>query len=195
MTDPDTVSADYTLRPSELAATLAPLVEARQPTILWGAPGCAKSALAQQTAAGAARRYVDVRALPRRVRQPAAVGSPAAHEDPAPWRADLRREAHPVSALPVSDGAVIGLFDGCRVRFGGTLSGCRTAVDASSRCAAPSLRSGPSGDPPPSIRRSASMAVSRAFGHEPIARRGTAMEAGGGCYPLPLPCLPRGSRR
>ena len=63
MTDPDTVSADYTLRPSELAATLALLVEARQPTILWGAPGCAKSALAQQTAAGAARRYVDVRAL------------------------------------------------------------------------------------------------------------------------------------
>ena len=63
MTDPDTVSADYTLRPSELAATLALLVEARQPTILWGAPGCAKSALAQQTAAGTARRYVDVRAL------------------------------------------------------------------------------------------------------------------------------------
>ena len=63
MTDPDTVSADYTLRPSELAATLALLVEARQPTILWGAPGCAKSALAQQAAAGAARRYVDVRAL------------------------------------------------------------------------------------------------------------------------------------
>ena len=31
MTDPDTVSADYTLRPSELAATLALLVEARQP--------------------------------------------------------------------------------------------------------------------------------------------------------------------
>ena len=30
MTDP--VSADYTLRPSELAATLALLVEARQPT-------------------------------------------------------------------------------------------------------------------------------------------------------------------
>ena len=63
MTDLDSVSADYTLRPSELAATLALLVEARQPTILWGAPGYAKSALAQQTAAEAARRYVDVRAL------------------------------------------------------------------------------------------------------------------------------------
>ncbi|MYF07147.1 MAG: AAA family ATPase, partial [Rhodospirillaceae bacterium] len=63
MTDPDTVSADYTLRPSELAATLALLVEARQPTILWGAPGCAKSALAQQVAAEASRHYLDVRAL------------------------------------------------------------------------------------------------------------------------------------
>ena len=63
MTDPDTVSADYTLRPSELAATLALLVEARQPTILWGAPGCAKSALAQQAADQASREYLDVRAL------------------------------------------------------------------------------------------------------------------------------------
>ena len=63
MTDPDTISADYALRPSELAPTLALLVEARQPTILWGAPGCAKSALAQQVAADAARAYVDVRAL------------------------------------------------------------------------------------------------------------------------------------
>ena len=63
MTDPDTISADYALRPSELAPTLALLVEARQPAILWGAPGCAKSALAQQVAADAARAYVDVRAL------------------------------------------------------------------------------------------------------------------------------------
>ena len=31
MTQPATISADYTLRPSELAATLALLVEARQP--------------------------------------------------------------------------------------------------------------------------------------------------------------------
>ena len=63
MSDPDTVSADYTLRPSELAETLALLVEARQPTILWGAPGCAKSALAQQAANEASRQYLDVRAL------------------------------------------------------------------------------------------------------------------------------------
>ena len=36
MTDPDTISADYTLRPSELAETLALLVEARQPAVVWG---------------------------------------------------------------------------------------------------------------------------------------------------------------
>ncbi len=57
------ITADYSLRPSELAATLAVLVEARQPAMLWGPPGCAKSMVAQQVAAGAARNYVDVRAL------------------------------------------------------------------------------------------------------------------------------------
>ena len=34
MTQPATISADYTLRPSELAPVLALLVEARQPCIL-----------------------------------------------------------------------------------------------------------------------------------------------------------------
>ena len=63
MTEPDTISADYSLRPSELASTLALLVEARQPVIVWGAPGCAKSQIAQQVAAQAGREYVDVRAL------------------------------------------------------------------------------------------------------------------------------------
>ena len=63
MTDPVTISADYTLRPSELAATLALLVEARQPVVVWGTPGSAKSMIAQQVAAGAGRTYVDVRAL------------------------------------------------------------------------------------------------------------------------------------
>ena len=63
MTHPSTISADYTLRPSEVAATLALLVEARQPCILWGAPGTAKSMIAQQVAAAANRQYVDVRAL------------------------------------------------------------------------------------------------------------------------------------
>ena len=63
MTEPDSVSADYTLRPSELASTLSLLVEARQPCIVWGPPGAAKSQIAQQVAAGAGRTYVDVRAL------------------------------------------------------------------------------------------------------------------------------------
>ena len=34
MTVPDNISADYTLRPIELASVLALLVEARQPTIV-----------------------------------------------------------------------------------------------------------------------------------------------------------------
>ena len=63
MTLPEKISADYTLRPSELAAVLALLVEARQPCIVWGPPGAAKSQIAQQVAAAASRQYVDVRAL------------------------------------------------------------------------------------------------------------------------------------
>ena len=63
MTELNTVSADYSLRPSELAPTLALLVEARQPCIVWGPPGAAKSQIARQVAAGAGRTYVDVRAL------------------------------------------------------------------------------------------------------------------------------------
>ena len=63
MTLPETISADYTLRPAELAATLKVLVEARQPVMLWGPPGCAKSEIAQQVAAEGGRTYCDVRAL------------------------------------------------------------------------------------------------------------------------------------
>ena len=63
MPDPQPISADYTLRPSELAQTLAILVEARQPCIVWGPPGSAKSQVAQQVAAVLNRIYVDVRAL------------------------------------------------------------------------------------------------------------------------------------
>ena len=63
MTQSATISADYTLRPSELAPVLALLVEARQATIVWGPPGAAKSMIAQQVAAAANRQYVDVRAL------------------------------------------------------------------------------------------------------------------------------------
>ena len=47
---PETISADYTLRPSELAEVLALLVEARQPTMVWGPPGAAKSMIARQVA-------------------------------------------------------------------------------------------------------------------------------------------------
>ena len=54
---------DNTLRPSELAATLALLVEARQPAMVWGPPGSAQSMIAQQVAADGGREYVDVRAL------------------------------------------------------------------------------------------------------------------------------------
>ena len=55
------------------------------------------------------------------------------------------------------------------------LAGCRTAIGASSRFAASALRSGPSGDAPRSARLSASIAVSGAFGHGPIARCRIAM--------------------
>ncbi len=63
MTLPEKISAEYTLRPSELAEVLALLVEARQPAIVFGPPGAAKSQIAQQVAAATNRQYVDVRAL------------------------------------------------------------------------------------------------------------------------------------
>ena len=63
MTEPDTAAADYSLRPIELAERLTLLVEARQPAIVWGAPGCAKSQIAQKVADDAGREYIDVRAL------------------------------------------------------------------------------------------------------------------------------------
>ena len=50
MPEPDTISADYTLRPSELAEILPVLVDARQPTLVWGPAGCGKSQIARQTA-------------------------------------------------------------------------------------------------------------------------------------------------
>ena len=56
MTLPETISADYTLRPSELAEVLALLVEARQPTMVWGPPGAAKSMIARQVADAANRQ-------------------------------------------------------------------------------------------------------------------------------------------
>ena len=96
MTDPDTISADYTLRPSELADTLALLVEARQPCIVYGLPGSAKSQIAQQVAADTNRAYVDVRAL---LLDPVDLRG-------IPWRdgADRTRWAPP-AFLPPSDDA------------------------------------------------------------------------------------------
>ena len=47
MTLPETISADYTLRPGELPEVLALLVEARQPTMVREPPGAAKSMIAR----------------------------------------------------------------------------------------------------------------------------------------------------
>ena len=63
MTDPDTISADYTLRPSELAEALSLLARSQQPVIVWGPPGCGKSQIAQQVASQDGYNYIDVRAL------------------------------------------------------------------------------------------------------------------------------------
>ena len=63
MPDPQPISADYTLRPSELAEVLALLVEARQPCIVWGPPGAAKSQISNQVATALNRIYVDIRAM------------------------------------------------------------------------------------------------------------------------------------
>ncbi len=96
MTEPDSVSADYTLRPSELASTLSLLVEARQPCIVWGPPGAAKSQIAQQVAAAAGRTYVDVRAL---LLDPVDLRG-------IPWRdPDGRTRWAPPAFLPPSDDA------------------------------------------------------------------------------------------
>ena len=95
MTQPVTISADYTLPPSELAATLALLVEARHPAIVWGPPGSAKSMIAQQVTADAGREYVDVRAL---VLDPVDLSG-------IPWRgsADRTRWALPAFFRPLND--------------------------------------------------------------------------------------------
>ena len=102
MTDPDAISADYTLRPSELAETLALLVEARQPTVVWGAAGCGKSQIARQVAAAAARHYIDVRAL---LLDPVDLRG-------IPWRdSDGRTRWAPPAFLPPSDSAELFLVN------------------------------------------------------------------------------------
>ena len=91
---PDKISADYTLRPSELAEVLALLVEVRQPAIVFGPPGAAKSQIAQQVAAATNRQYVDVRAL---LLDPVDLRG-------IPWRdTDGRTRWAPPAFLPPSD--------------------------------------------------------------------------------------------
>ena len=102
MTDPDTISADYTLRPSELAATLKVLVEARQPVMLWGAPGIGKSEVAQQVAAEGGRTYCDVRAL---LLDPVDLRG-------IPWRdSDNRTRWAPPDFLPPTDSTALWLVN------------------------------------------------------------------------------------
>ena len=95
MTETAAIAADYTLRPSELASTLSLLVEAHQPCIVWGPPGCAKSQIAQQVAADTAHEYVDVRAL---LLDPVDLRG-------IPWRdaADRTRWAPPAFLPPTND--------------------------------------------------------------------------------------------
>ena len=102
MPDPDTISADYTLRPSELAATLKILVEARQPVMVWGAPGCGKSEVAQQVAAEGGRTYYDVRAL---LLDPVDLRG-------IPWRdSDNRTRWAPPDFLPPTDSTALYLVN------------------------------------------------------------------------------------
>ena len=63
MPDATSVAADYSLPPSALAETLAELVEDRQPVMVWGPPGTAKSQIARQVAEANGREYVDVRGV------------------------------------------------------------------------------------------------------------------------------------
>lgn len=49
------------MKPSQIAAMLQLLIAAKQPVIVWGAPGISKSAVGQQTAAALGRKAWDVR--------------------------------------------------------------------------------------------------------------------------------------
>ena len=86
MPDPDTISADYTLRPSELASTLKILVEARQPVMVWGGPGM------RQERGGAAGRRRGRPHLLRRARPAARPRRPARHP------LARQRQPHPLGA-------------------------------------------------------------------------------------------------
>ena len=57
------ITADYSFSPEELGRVLPVLVEERQPTFIWGAPGVGKSDIAKQVAVKTGREYLDIRAL------------------------------------------------------------------------------------------------------------------------------------
>ena len=59
----NTLAADYSLSPSNLASALEAMTEAGQPTMVWGPPGVGKSDIAKQVAASTGRTYIDIRAL------------------------------------------------------------------------------------------------------------------------------------
>jgi len=57
------ISADYQTPVGELGDTLAYLINAGQPAMIWGAPGIGKSQVVQRVAADTDREYIDIRAL------------------------------------------------------------------------------------------------------------------------------------
>jgi MoxR-like ATPase len=50
------------MKPSEISQALTICITAKQPVVVWGAPGIGKSQVAQQTAASLGRKVIDVRA-------------------------------------------------------------------------------------------------------------------------------------
>ena len=58
-------TADYTLSPAGLHDVLVAMTAIRQPVMVWGPPGCAKSDIARSVAHTTGRAYFDVRALLR----------------------------------------------------------------------------------------------------------------------------------
>lgn len=98
------IGADYEVRPSELAEVLETMISLRQPLMIWGGPGLAKSALAAQVTAMLGMTYIDVRAL---LRNPVDIAG-------FPWRDAGENRMHwaPPEYLPPSDskdGYVINL--------------------------------------------------------------------------------------
>ena len=102
MPNPDTISADYTLRPGELAEALSLLARSQQPVLVWGPPGSGKSQIAQQVANQDGYRYVDIRAL---LLDPVDLRG-------IPWRdEDGRTRWAPPSFLPPTDSTASWLLN------------------------------------------------------------------------------------